>query len=59
VGGRCRTVQSLAAGRSATRTFTLRLKRAARGKTTRIRFTAAGAGVPRRTATATLRVRRP
>jgi hypothetical protein len=59
VGRRCRTVRSLAAGRSVTRTFTLRLKRAARGRTTRIRFTATGDGLARRTDVATLRMRRP
>jgi glucose/arabinose dehydrogenase/PKD repeat protein len=59
IGNRCQTVRSLAAGAAVTRTFQVRPKRAARGKRTRIRFTAAGTGVARSSAVVTLRVRKP
>jgi glucose/arabinose dehydrogenase/PKD repeat protein len=58
VGKRCRTVSDLAAGDTVVRTFRLRLKPAARGKRTKVRFTASGPGVQRRTVTVTVRVRK-
>ena len=58
VGKRCRTVSDLAAGDSAGQTFRLRLKPAARGKRTKVRFTASSPGVPQRSVTVTVRVRK-
>ncbi len=58
VGRRCRTVSDLEASDNAGQTFRLRLKPAARGKRTKVRFTATSPGVPRRSVTVTVRVRK-
>jgi hypothetical protein len=57
-GNGCRAYASLAPGAARTQTFKLKVKPKARGKRTRITFTALGPGVDKRTATATLTVRR-
>ena len=58
VGKRCRTVSDLAAGDDAGQTFRFKLKRAARGKRTSVRFTATSPGEPRRVVTVTVRMRK-
>ncbi|HSI81822.1 MAG TPA: hypothetical protein VK919_14355, partial [Solirubrobacterales bacterium] len=58
VGASCRLPPGLDPGGSAQQPFKLKLKRKARGKATRIRFTAQGAGFASRSAGVRLRVRR-
>ncbi|HEY8466013.1 MAG TPA: CARDB domain-containing protein, partial [Solirubrobacterales bacterium] len=56
-GKGCRT-QNIQSGGKRTVRFNFRIKRAAIGKRTKIRFVVSGGGVKKQTATATLRVKR-
>jgi BNR repeat-containing family member/F5/8 type C domain len=58
LGAPCRAAPSLAAGASMTATFTLKPRRSARGRTLGLTFVATASNAPRRTTTATLKVRR-
>ncbi|HSI79412.1 MAG TPA: ThuA domain-containing protein [Solirubrobacterales bacterium] len=58
VGASCRPVSGLAPNASAQRAFKFKVKRKARGKTTRIRFIARGPGFPNQTTAVRLQVRR-
>jgi alpha-L-fucosidase 2 len=58
LGGKRREIESLAPGASAQETFTFRIRKAARGKTTKIKFVARGPNVKARKAAVRLRVRR-
>jgi hypothetical protein len=58
LGAPCRGVPSLAADASMTGAFTLKPRRSARGRTLRLTFVATASNAPRRTTTATLKVRR-
>jgi hypothetical protein len=58
VGASCRQAASLAVGGSAAATFTLRPKRSARGRALRLSFVGTASNAAKRTATATLKVKR-
>jgi len=58
IGGKRRTIENLPPGASVQETFTFRIRKAARGKTTRIRFVARGPEVKAGKAVVRLRVRR-
>lgn len=58
LGRKRRAIESLAPGASAQHTFTFRIRKAARGKATKIKFVARGPNVKARKAVVRLRVRR-